>query len=319
MLKYRQITSEERYVIQALRRQGLTLSAIARHVGRSPSTISREVRRNLSSQGRYTPTKAHSYAVARRRRCRRNSHFSTDDWVLVEHLVCLDWSPEQVSGWLNLHRILSISHETIYLRVFRDKHAGGELWKHLRQASKKRRKRYRSYDSRGRLAGKRHISERPCEVEERHVPGHWEIDTIMGDDHGRHSALTIVERKTGYLQMGKLVRHCSADAAAKTIELIERRPEMFKTITADNGTEFHSYKITEQATGVPFYFATPHHSWERGTNENTNGLVRQYLPKRTSMAQVGQKDLDEIAHTLNTRPRKRLGYRTPEECYVQAR
>ena len=319
MLKYRQITSEERYVIQALRRQGLTLSAIARHVGRSPSTISREVRRNLSSQGRYTPTKAHSYAVARRRRSRRNSHFSADDWQLVERLVCLDWSPEQVSGWLNLHRILSISHETIYLRVLRDKHAGGELWKHLRQASKKRRKRYRSYDSRGRLAGKRHISERPSEVEERHVPGHWEIDTIMGDDHGRHSALTIVERKTGYLQMGKLVRHCSADAATKTIELIGRRPEMFKTITADNGTEFHGYKITEQATGVPFYFATPHHSWERGTNENTNGLVRQYLPKRTSMAQVGQADLDAIATKLNKRPRKRLGYRTPEECYVQAR
>jgi len=128
----------------------------------------------------------------------------------------------------------------------------------------------------------------------------------------------VVERKTGYLQMGKLTRHCSADAAARTVELIERQPHRFKTITADNGTEFHGYKLTEDATGVPFYFATPHHSWERGTNENTNGLIRQYLPKRKSMAHIGQADLDAIAHKLNTRPRKRLGFRTPEECYAEA-
>ena len=140
----------------------------------------------------------------------------------------------------------------------------------------------------------------------------------MGDDHGRHSTLTVVERMTGYLQMGKLERHCAADATARTIALIDRRPEMFKTITADNGSEFHSYTQIEEATGVPFYFATPHHSWERGTNENTNGLIRQYLPKRTSMAHITQRDCDAIAAKLNSRPRKRLGYKTPEECYVQA-
>ena len=282
-MKYRQITSGERYAIAALRKRKLSIRAIAGEMGRSPATISRELRRNRSTQGRYTPTKADSYAVARRRRSRRNSHFSIDDWMLVEHLVALDWSPEQVAGWLKLHRILSISHETIYLRVWHDMQTGGSLWTHLRQATKKRRKRNGSHDSRGRLAGKRHISERPPDAETRKTIGHWEIDTIMGDSHGRHSALTVVERKTGYLQMGKLVRHCAADASARTIEIIEKQPEMFKTITADNGTEFHGYKLTEEATGVPFYFATPHHSWERGTNENTNGLIRQYLPKRTSM------------------------------------
>jgi IS30 family transposase len=114
------------------------------------------------------------------------------------------------------------------------------------------------------------------------------------------------------------VRHRAADAAARTIALIARQPGCFKTITADNGTEFHSYMLVEQATGVPFYFATPHHSWERGTNENTNGLIRQYLPKRTSMAKTTQADLDAIATKLNSRPRKRLGYRTPEECYARA-
>jgi len=317
-MQYHQITSEERYAIAALRRQGLSVRAIARDLRRSPSTLSRELARNQSSQGRWTPTTADSYAHARRRRARRGSHFSAEEWTLVEQLIALDWSPEQVAGWLARHELLAISYETIYLHLWREKRAGGHLWTHLRQATKRRRKRYGAYDSRGRLAGKRHISERPAEVETRKVVGHWEIDSIMGDDHGRHSALTVVERKTGYLQMGKLVRHCAAEAAARTIELIERQPSRFKTITADNGTEFHSYMMVEQATGVPFYFATPHHSWERGTNENTNGLIRQYLPKRTSMAKVTQADLDAIAARLNARPRKRLGYRTPEECHARA-
>lgn len=247
-----QITLEERYAMWALKKQRLSIRAIARELGRAPSTVSRELSRNRRPSGRYDPGVAHSYTVARRRRSRRNTHFSTDEWILVEHLISLDWSPEQVSGWLKLHGIMSISHETIYLRVFRDKAKGGELWTHLRQAAKKRRKRYRSHDSRGRLPGKRHISERPPEVETREVAGHWEIDSIMGDDHGCHSALTVVERKTGYLQMGKLVRHCAAEATARTVELIERQLERFKTITADNGTEFHSYRQIEEATGVEF-------------------------------------------------------------------
>lgn len=317
-MKYRQITSGERYAIAALRKRKLSIRAIAAELRRSPSTIAREVKRNLSTERRYSAEKADSYAVARRRRSRRNSHFSSEDWELVEFLISLDWSPEQVAGWLKLHDVLSISYETIYLYVWHDKRRGGDLWRHMRQANKKRRKRNGSHDSRGRVAGKRHISERPPEVEGRKVPGHWEIDTIMGDDHGRHSALTLVERKSGFLQMGKLVRHCAAAATARTIELIERQPERFRSITADNGSEFHSYKLIEEATGVPFYFATPHHSWERGTNENTNGLIRQYLPKRTSMAHVTQADLELIATKLNTRPRKRLGFKTPEECYAQS-
>ena len=313
-----QITLEERYAIMGLKKARFSIRAIARELGRAPSTISRELRRNVRPSGYYTPEVAQQYTVARRRRSRRNTHFSDDEWILVEHLVALDWSPEQVSGWLSLHGILSISHETIYLRVWHDKRQGGDLWSHMRQADKKCRKRYRSRDSRGRLPGKRHISERPAEVETRATIGHWEIDTIKGDSQGTHSALTVVERKTGYLQMGKLARHRAADATAKTVEIIERQPHRFKTITADNGTEFHSHKLVEDATGVEFYFATPYHSWERGTNENTNGLIRQYLPKRTSMAQVTQEDLDAIAVKLNTRPRKRLGFRTPEECYAQS-
>jgi IS30 family transposase len=197
----------------------------------------------------------------------------------------MDWSPEQVSGFLRAEGILSISHEAIYIHLWADKRAGGDLWRHMRQAGKKRRKRYGAYDSRGRLAGKRHISERPPEVEERKEVGHWEIDTVMGNEHGKNSVVTMVERATGYLLMGKLARHCAADAVVRCVELIERQDGRVATITADNGTEFHSYKQIEEATGVEFSFATPHHSWERGTNENTNGFIRQYLPKRTSLAE----------------------------------
>lgn len=314
-----QITLEERYAIMALRKHRYSTRAIARELGRAPSTISREFRRNPRPSGRYTPSVAHSHAVARRRRSRRNSHFSAADWSLVRHLLERDWSPEQVSGWLERRGLLKISHETIYLYIWRDKQRGGDLWMHLRQNAKQRRKRYRSYDSRGRLPGKRHISERPPEAETRAEQGHWEIDTIKGDSQGTHSAVTMVERSTGFTVMGKLERHTAVECTERVTQMILGHPGRVATITADNGTEFHSYELVEAATGTLFYFATPHHAWERGTCENTNGLIRQYLPKRTSMGHVTQDDLDVIAARLNTRPRKRLGYRTPEECYDQAR
>jgi IS30 family transposase len=313
-----QITLEERYAINVMRKHHYSIRAMARELGRAPSTISRELRRNLRPTGRYVPDYAHSYATARRRRSRRNARITAETWEIVDRYLRMDWSPEQVSGFLKAEGILKISHEAIYIHVWADKRAGGDLWRHLRQSGKRARKRYRSRDWRGRLAGKRHISERPPEVETRREVGHWEIDTVMGNEHGRNSVVTLVERATGFLVMGKLARHCAADTVERCIELIERQAGRVVTITADNGTEFHSYKQIEAATGVEFYFATPHHSWERGTNENTNGLIRQYLPKRTSMAHVTQDDCDAIAAKLNSRPRKRLGYKTPEECYARS-
>ena len=319
-MQYHQITSEERYAIAALRRQGLSVRSIARDLARAPSTISREVARNRRSHdGGYRAFSACERTSARRRRSRRNERVTAEAWELVERYLRLDWSPEQVAGFLRTQGLLRISHETIYVHVWREKRAGGELWRHLRQAGKRRRKRYGAYDSRGRLTGKRHISERPADVETREVVGHWEIDTVKGDDQARHSVVTLVDRATGYLVIGKLERHTARDATARIVELIGRHRGLVATVTADNGTEFHSYAEIEAATGARFYFATPHHSWERGTNENTNGLLRQYLPKRQSMAHVTQADCDALAAKLNTRPRKRLGYKTPEECYVQAR
>ncbi len=209
---------------------------------------------------------------------------------------------------------LAISHETIYRYIWADKRQGGALYTHLRGARKQRRKRYRSYDSRGRVAGKRPITARPAVVETRSQVGHWETDTVLGA--GRPCVLSLVERKTGYLLLGKLRARTSEEVNHRAIPLIRAQRRAVRTITADNGTEFHDYPVIERATAARFYFATPHHAWERGTNENTNGLLRQYLPKRRRMAHLTQHDCHRVAAKLNRRPRKRLGYRTPEECYV---
>jgi IS30 family transposase len=188
---------------------------------------------------------------------------------------------------------------------------------HLRGARKQRRKRYGRYDSRGRLAGKRPITDRPAAVATRTQVGHWEVDTMLGAGQAGPCVLTLVERKTGYVAIGKLHARTTAHVTQRATQLIRRQPRPVRTVTADNGTEFHDYATIERRTATRFYFATPHHAWERGTNENTNGLIRQFLPKGQSMADLSQHDCNRIAQQLNRRPRKRLGYRTPEECYAR--
>ncbi len=315
LMKYRQITQEERYRISALRQAGYLPAEIARRIGRHRSSVSRELWRNCSPwDGGYRPSKAQEQANGRRSRSRRNRRFHGTDWRRVEGMLRQDWSPEQISGWLGKEGELAMSHETIYRYVWRDRAEGGDLHRHLRCASKQRRKRYGRYDSRGRLSGKRPIAERPAAVERRQAVGHWEIDTVMGVGN-THCVVTLVERATGETLIGKLRERTAAELNRRTIALIRKHPGKFLTITADNGTEFHSYREIERATGVKFYFATPHHAWERRTNENINGLIRQYLPKRSTMAQVSQRDCNRIAKKLNTRPRKRYGYDTPEERF----
>lgn len=316
-MTYRQITSGERYMLAALRTQGYSASRIARELKRHPSTISREIRRNGCNDGAYRPSKADRRTRGRRSRSRRNRRFGPEAFRLVEGLLPHLWSPEQVAAWLKRHGLLSISHETIYQHIWRDKRCGGRLYEYLRCAGKQRRKRYGRYDSRGRLAGKRHISERPVSVEDRNETGHWEIDTVMGTG-SKHCIVTLVERKTGYTLIGKLPDRTMESVTTRATWLIRKHAACVQTITADNGTEFHDYKNIERQTGVRFYFANPHHSWERGTNENTNGLIRQYLPKGMNMDAVSQQDCSLIAHALNHRPRKRLGFRTPKECFDES-
>lgn len=314
-MSYRQITSGERYMISALHMQGFSFAEIAKQLGKHRTSIWREVTRNRCKDGGYRPSKADSRTRARRSRSRRNWRFSDRYLQMVIALIRLDWSPEQVAGWLRTNRIFSISHATIYRYIWYDRFYGGYLYTHLRQADKNRRKRYGSPDSRGVLPNKRHISERPPGAENRSRIGHWEIDTVMGSND-QHCIVTIVERKSKYLIIGKLKARTTAELNRRVIKLIHREARKVRTITADNGTEFHAYEEIERTTETQFYFATPHHSWERGLNENTNGLIRQYLPKGKSMADITQHECNAIAKKLNRRPRKLLGFKTPEQCYA---
>jgi len=311
-MTYHQITSDERYRLSDLRKQGWINPRIAQALGRHRSTIWREVWRNRHvSDGHYKVDRAIQHASARSYRSRSHPHFRPEQLQRVWSLIRQRWSPEQVAG-TRCNGQLRISHETIYRHIWADLKRGGDLHRYLRCARKRRRKRYGAYDSRGRLAGKRMIGQRPRHIEQRRGVGHWEIDTVLGKS-SKHCIVSLVERKSGYTQIGKIKARTVEQTTAKTIELIQRNPSLFKTITADNGTEFHGYADIEKATGVRFYFANPHHSWERGTNENTNGLIRQYLPKRASMAKVSQQDCDVISNELNTRPRKRHEYKTPNQ------
>ena len=233
-MTYHQLTQEERYRITAQLMCGDSPAEIARLLGRHRSTLTRELRRNATHyDGDYRAEKAHSYAVARRRRCRRRHQFSAEDMARVTHLLRRKWSAEQVAGVLRESGTLRISHETIYRRIRWDKKAGGDLWRYTRIISKFGRKRYRSHDSRGVLPGKRPISDRPVEVETRQRIGHWEGDTVMGRDM-RHCVLTLVERKTGYAIIKKLTARSKDQVTKAATRAIRRHCARFKTLTFDN-------------------------------------------------------------------------------------
>ena len=307
---YQQITLQERYLIGIYRRENLSVRKIALKLGRSPSSVSRELRRNLRANGHWTAPVAHEKSRARLRRVRRKGHFTAENWALVFSKVTQEWAPEQVSLWLKQNAGPSISTQTIYRYIRKDRKQGGSVYLHLRQARKRKRKAYRSRDSRGKLAGKRPISSRPKESTERLCYGHFELDLVLGKV-SRHCALTLVDRKTRYAIVRKLANKTTEEVNRVLIPLIGYYG--IKTLTADNGCEFHGYKKVEEATGVRFYFARPHHSWERGTSENTNGLIRQYLPKGMTMRYISDEYMEFIQSRLNNRPRKILKLKTPWE------
>jgi IS30 family transposase len=317
-MDYCQLAQGERYAMANMMHGGYSYREIARILGRSVSTISRERRRNATQHdGRYRAEKAHQYAMARRSRSRKQDQYSQEEWEEVAGLVQRKWSPEQIAGRARWMHKTCMSKETIYRYIRRERRAGGQTWRHLRIVSKYGRKRRGSPATRGRLVGKRHISQRPKAVELRVRIGHWEGDTVMGSDM-RHCVLTLVERVSGYVIIKKLTARTKEQAAAALKQAINEAKRKVRTITLDNGTEFHDYDKVEAQCAVKFYFATPYHSWERGTNENTDGLIRQYLPKGMCMRQVTQADCDVIAADLNDRPRRRPGFRAPSEVFARS-
>jgi transposase, IS30 family len=301
-------------MIAAMKTWGFSLGDIAKEIGRHRSTVYREVRRNcVSKSGWYGAALAGEKTRGRRSRSRRNLRYGEAHFAPIETMLKADYSPEQVVGRLALEGVKVMSHETIYRWIWADKKRGGRLWRHLRGANKQRRKRYGRYDSRGRLGGKKMIGERPPEVADRKRFGDWEIDTVHGK--GKPCVVTVVERKSGLVRVGKLATASSRDTLERTTEILQGEAHPVCTITADNGTEFHCYKELEARLGTQIFFAIPHHAWERGTNENTNGLLRQYLPRGISFHSLRQSQCVRVAEKLNTRPRLRHGFYTPNEVY----
>jgi IS30 family transposase len=312
-MTYTHLTQDERYQIHALRRQGVSLARIAAELERSRSTISRELTRNAGTAG-YKP--AHAHVCARKRQCdRRNARqFSVQEWAHVHTYLRLHLSPQQCSGRLKLEKAITISHECIYQHAYQNKAQGGDLVSHLR-CQKTRRKRYASgQERRGTLKNRVSIEQRPGVVDKRSRIGDWEGDTVIGKGH-QGVLVTLVERKSRYTLAAPLNSRHSAGVTQAIIDLLRPHKTQCKTLTFDNGKEFAEHEFIAQCLQAKVYFAHPYCSWERGLNENHNGLLRQFFPKKTNLLKVTREQVNDAVYCLNHRPRKCLGYRTPHEVF----
>ena len=309
MSTYAQLTREQRYQIKALLDTDHNQREIADVLGVHKSSIQRELKRNRGKRG-YRPKQANEKALARRKR-KTQARISAEIWVLVEKELREDWSPEQVSGRLKKSGF-SVSHERIYQYVYADKRAGGTLWKHFRHP-KKYRKRAGGRDRRGKISNRRSIEERPAIVEERSSIGHWEADLIVAKNH-QGVALTLTERKSRFTLLRSFPSKHAEPITQGIIELL-KWDKRLKSITFDNGKEFAGHKEIALALNTDCYFAHPYSSWERGTNENANGLIRQYFPKDYNLKKVSMEEEVMVMDKLNTRPRKCLDFMTPYEVF----
>jgi transposase, IS30 family len=310
MSTYKQLTQEQRYCIYQLNKIDFNQTEIALEIGVDKSTVSRELKRNTGGRG-YRPQQAHHKALERRLQASKAIKMTRSIIDLVEEKLVEQWSPEQVSGWLLSEHNFSLSHECIYQHIWQDKRQGGDLYQHLRRQGKKYQKRgSNGKQSRGQIIDRVSIDDRPQAVDDKKRVGDWEIDTVIGKGHSG-ALVTIVERKTLYTLIARVYGKCAEGVTQATIKLLEPFMHRTHTITADNGKEFAYHKKITEALETAFYFAHPYHSWERGLNENTNGLIRQYFPKNTDFKTVDDLDVYNVMQKLNNRPRKSLGFKTP--------
>jgi len=253
--------------------------------------------------------------MALNRRNKANYRFPPITWDLIESLIRMDWSPEQISGWLKNRQDFHISHEWIYQHILVDKQNGGDLYQHLR-CQKKRRKRYGSYDRRGKLPNRVSIDQRPAEVETRQRLGDWEVDTMIGKRH-KQALVTLIERKSRLVLMRKVEQRTAGAVEDVITHLLEPWTHDVHTITADNGKEFAHHEQIAKKLKTEFYFAHPNAAWERGSNENVNGLIRQYFPKKQSFDNITDDETELVVNLLNNRPRKCLDFKTPIEVFLE--
>ena len=312
-MNYTQLTYEQRYQICALVKASQNQSQIARLVGCHKSTISRELRRNRGRKKYYA--KLATKLAAERQRNSHRPRIAAQTWRTVERYLRQKWSPEQIQGKLKKQQQPTISHERIYQYVYADKRSGGTLHSHLR-SQKAQRKRARRYMRRGQIPNRTSIEQRPQIVAAKRRLGDWEGDTIIGARH-QGAILSMTERKSKLIRLRKLGGKTARELRQESIKLLLPLKARVHTITLDNGKEFCEHQAIASALQARIYFAHPYASWERGLNENSNGLIRQYFPKKYDFTRITNTELRRVERQLNNRPRKSLGYRTPNEVFFK--
>lgn len=314
---YHHLKLEERCQIYALKKQGVKQKEIAKALGKSEACISQELKRNKGKRG-YQYLQAQNKATSRRQIASQTSGQKLTPKMkkLLNKYIWAEWSPVQIAGRLKKEHGVSISHERIYQYIWADKKTGGTLHKHLRHKGKKYNKRSTKNAGRGLIPGRVDISTRPTIVEEKTRIGDFEIDTIVGKNH-KGAIVSLVDRTSKYTKLILVKRRTAEEVSAAIQKVMRLLKDSVLTLTADNGKEFAYHKAFGAALEADVYFATPYHSWERGLNEHTNGLVRQYLPKKTDFAIITQAQVEAIEKKLNSRPRKVLHFNTPEEVFFR--
>jgi transposase, IS30 family len=319
MREYGQLTEEDRIEIYGMNQAGKKQNMIAGKLGVHPSTISRELARNTGLRG-YRPKQAQQKTLHRRFNARKAVKMTPETIAYIESKLAKQHSPEQIAERMKLDPQWhgpAVSHERIYQHIWQDKARGGMLYKHLRiGGTKQRRKRRNSRDMRGTIKKRVGIQERPNIVERKIRIGDWEGDTVVGKNH-QGALVTLVDRKSKLTLIGKVDRY-TAEAVEKTIiSLMELLPRRNYTLTVDNGKEFASHESVSETLRIKVFFADPYSAWQRGLNENTNGLIRQYVPKGSEVRTLTDQQIQHIMDRLNNRPRKSLGFLTPNEVFYE--
>lgn len=314
MKKASKLTAQERDEIALLKARGIGVRAISRKLGRSPSTISDELKRNSFGKN-YVSINAQAQSEKRKSNAgKRHPLKDKDTYTYVMKKLRLGWSPEQISGRLKLetgHKV--ISYETIYRYIYSKENKSKALWEYLPRKQKRRRKKYGRKSQRVRIPDRISIHDRPVEIENRQVFGHWEGDSIEGKAH-RGGIHTQVERKTRFL-LARFIKDLTAKETASIVsEMFRKLPKNAKrSTTLDNGKEF----IQHRRFGLQTFFCDPYSSWQRGSNENTNGLIRRYLPKKTDFINIDQSELDDMIWEINNKPKKCLNFYKPQEAFIR--
>ena len=311
-MTYHHLIYDQRCQIYALKKRGYSSRSIACDIGVHHSTICRELRRNTGRQG-YRYKQAQRFCADRR--VAHNCKMDADLISLVEEKLSLQWSPSQISGWFKRHDHARISHETIYQHVWRDKKKGGHLYRHLRRRGKKYNKRSAVNAGRGCIPGRIDIDQRPDIVEKKQRIGDWELDTIIGAHH-KGAIVSMVDRASKLTKLVKVAGKTADRVNGALLGVLGPIKQWVFTLTSDNGKEFCGHKHVSKKLQAGFYFAKPYRSWERGLNEHTNGLVRQYFPKSTNLLNISETALKKVENLLNNRPRKVLNFQTPNEVFI---